>query len=66
MYLICAIRINIVFVIIFLFLDIALFLLAAAYWILAEGDAVKGQNVEKVSWHIILITFSLFFSISRF
>jgi hypothetical protein len=48
MYLICPFRVNIVFVIIFLFLDIALFLLGSAYWLLVEGKAAQGHKTEVV------------------
>jgi succinate-acetate transporter protein len=48
MYLICALRINLVFVIIFLFLDIAFFLLAAAYWLIAQGNTDLASKVEIV------------------
>ena len=48
-YMVIALRTNIVFVIIFLFLDLALFLLAAAYWTLAEGDTALGGQLEVVS-----------------
>ena len=44
-----ALRTNLVFVVIFLFLDLALFLLAAAYWALAEGNAALGGQLEVVS-----------------
>jgi succinate-acetate transporter protein len=47
-YFICAFRTNVVFLVIFLFLDIALFLLAGAYWILAEGHTARGTNLEVV------------------
>lgn len=48
MYLICALRTNIVFFCIFLFLDIALLLLTGAYWKAAEGDMVAFHNLEVV------------------
>jgi uncharacterized protein len=48
MYLICALRINVVFVTIFLFLDVALYLLAAAYWITGQGNGALASQVEIV------------------
>jgi succinate-acetate transporter protein len=48
MYLICSLRTNIVFFGIFVFLDIALFLLTGAYWKAAEGDAVTYQRLTVV------------------
>jgi uncharacterized protein len=51
MYLICALRINLVFVIIFLFLDIALYPLAAAYWLSAQGNTDLASQVEIVCRH---------------
>ena len=48
-YMVIALRTNIVFVIIFLFLDLALYLLAAAYWTLAEGNTALGAQLEVVS-----------------
>ncbi|KAH7385113.1 GPR1/FUN34/yaaH family-domain-containing protein [Cadophora sp. MPI-SDFR-AT-0126] len=49
LYILCAFRTNVVFLIIFFLLDIALFLLAAAYWKLAEGDTAKGAKLEQVA-----------------
>lgn len=49
MYLICSLRTNVVFFSIFFFLDIALFLLTAAYWKAAEGDAATFHTLEVVS-----------------
>ncbi|KAJ6790073.1 hypothetical protein PWT90_06914 [Aphanocladium album] len=46
MYLICSLRTNVVFFCIFLFLDIAFFLLASAYWKAAEGDTKTFHNLE--------------------
>ncbi|KAI5268192.1 hypothetical protein E4T47_07817 [Aureobasidium subglaciale] len=46
MYLICSLRINIVFFAIFFFLDIALFLLAAANWKAASGAAAAAGNIQ--------------------
>lgn len=48
MYLICSLRINLVFFGIFLFLDLALFLLTAAYWKAAAGDADGFQTLSVV------------------
>jgi len=53
MYLICSIRINVVFFGIFLFLDIALFLLTGAYWKASAGDLVAFEKLEIVSWRVL-------------
>jgi succinate-acetate transporter protein len=49
MYLICSLRTNVVFFIIFLLLDISLFLLTAAYWKGAAGDTAAFEKLEIVS-----------------
>ncbi|KAG4435288.1 hypothetical protein IFR05_009214 [Cadophora sp. M221] len=49
MYFLCAFRTNIVFLIIFFLLDIALFILAGAYWELAEGNTARGAKLEEVA-----------------
>lgn len=49
MYLICSLRTNVVFFAIFLFLDVALFLLTAAYWKAAAGDLATFKTLEIVS-----------------
>jgi uncharacterized protein len=49
MYLVCSLRTNVVFFLIFLFLDIALFLLTGAYWKAAQGDAVTFEKLAVVS-----------------
>jgi hypothetical protein len=48
MFLICSLRINMVFFGIFFFLDVGLCLLTAAYWKAAEGNAVAFENLSKV------------------
>jgi succinate-acetate transporter protein len=50
MYLICSLRTNVVFFIIFLLLDISLFLLTASYWKGAEGNAAAAATLQKVSY----------------
>lgn len=50
MYLLASSRTNVVFMIIFFLLDVALFLLVGAYWVLAEGDTVRGQKLEIVRY----------------
>ncbi|KAH9215256.1 GPR1/FUN34/yaaH family-domain-containing protein [Leptodontidium sp. 2 PMI_412] len=49
MYFLCAFRTNVVFLIIFFLLDIALFLLAGAYWELAEGNTARGAKLEEAA-----------------
>jgi succinate-acetate transporter protein len=49
MYLICSLRTNIVFFLIFFFLDIALFLLTGAYWKAAHGNAAAYENLAILS-----------------
>ena len=49
MYLICSLRTNLVFFGIFFLLDIALFLLTAAYWKAAEGNAAAFDTLSIVS-----------------
>ncbi|KAI9804332.1 MAG: hypothetical protein M1833_007139 [Piccolia ochrophora] len=46
-YLICSLRTNIVFVVIFLSLVIAFSMLAGAYWQLAMGNAVAAGRLQK-------------------
>lgn len=48
MYLICSLRTNVVFFCIFLFLDIAFFLLSGAYWKAAQGDMEAFHKLEVV------------------
>ncbi|KAE9366310.1 gpr1-like plasma membrane protein [Stipitochalara longipes BDJ] len=55
LYLICAFRTNVVFVIIFFFLDIALFLLTGAYWVLAEGNTSRGARMEMAAGACVFI-----------
>jgi uncharacterized protein len=49
MYMICSVRTNVVFFLIFLLLDIALFLLTGAYWKAAEGNAEAFGSLSVVS-----------------
>lgn len=48
-YTICATRINVVFVLIFLSLIVVFSLLAAAYWNLGAGNEVLGNRLTVVS-----------------
>jgi hypothetical protein len=48
MYLVCSLRTNVVFFLIFFFLDIALLLLTGAYWKAAEGDAAAYERLTVV------------------
>ena len=56
MYLICSIRINVVFFSIFLLLVIALFSLTGAYWKAAAGDTVAFEKLAVVSWRASVTT----------
>jgi len=49
MYLICSLRINVIFALIFFFLDTAQWLLTASYWITAKGNTELGEKLQKVS-----------------
>ncbi|KAK5994456.1 Protein alcS [Cladobotryum mycophilum] len=55
MYLICSLRTNVVFFIIFLFLDLALFLLTAAYWESAEGNAEMFETLSKTAGACVFV-----------
>ncbi|KAK8145981.1 hypothetical protein G3M48_003769 [Beauveria asiatica] len=56
MFLICSLRTNVVFFTIFLLLDIALFLLAGAYWKAAAGDMQAFHTLEAVrNWRLRLL-----------
>ncbi|CEJ95024.1 Putative Transcriptional activator of ethanol catabolism AlcS [[Torrubiella] hemipterigena] len=55
MYLICSLRTNFVFFCIFLFLDIALFVLAGAYWKAAEGDVQAFHRLEITSGAFVFV-----------
>jgi succinate-acetate transporter protein len=48
-YLVCALRTNIIFVIIFFTISVSLELLAAAHWQTAQGNKDLGRNIEMVS-----------------
>ncbi|KAM3538327.1 hypothetical protein ARSEF1564_008752 [Beauveria bassiana] len=55
MFLICSLRTNIVFFTIFLLLDIALFLLAGAYWKAAAGDMQAFHALEATTGGFVFI-----------
>uniref|UniRef100_A0A8H7MYC3 GPR1/FUN34/YaaH-class plasma membrane protein n=1 Tax=Bionectria ochroleuca TaxID=29856 RepID=A0A8H7MYC3_BIOOC len=55
MYLICSLRINIIFALIFFFLDTAQLLLTASYWITAKGNTELGEKLQKASGAFIFI-----------
>ena len=48
MFFVCSLRTNIVFVFIFLLLTTTFALLAAAYWVLAQGMTTLGARIETV------------------
>lgn len=48
-FMICATRINVVYVLIFLSLLLVFLLLSSAYWVLGQGDAATGNRCVKVS-----------------
>lgn len=50
-YLICALRTNIVFLVIFATLVVAFGLLTGTYWHLALGHAALGAKLQVVSTH---------------
>ncbi|MCJ1285717.1 hypothetical protein MMC26_005058 [Xylographa opegraphella] len=54
-YMVIALRTNVVFVVIFFFLDLALFLLAAAYWTLAEGHMALGGQLEVAAGACVFV-----------
>lgn len=43
---ICSLRTNVILVIVFFFIELALLLLAGAYWLLAEGRDAVAANVQ--------------------
>jgi succinate-acetate transporter protein len=55
-YLICSIRTNIAFFIIFLTLVIAFSALAAEYWQVANGNAVLAGKLQKVAGAFLFVT----------
>lgn len=55
-YLICALRTNMVFVGIFLFLVLSFTTLAGAFWQTANGDAVLALRLQKTSGAMAFIT----------
>ena len=48
-FLIASVRTNIVFVLVFLFIDLAFIMLMATYWTLAEGKVAVAGKCQKVS-----------------
>ena len=55
MYLLCSIRTNIAFVIVFLTLVIAFSLITGAYWALAQdyaGNSGFAANLQEVRFHL--------------
>lgn len=56
-YMICATRINMVFVGIFAGLILVFSLLAAAYWRLGLGDAIIGNRLTVVSFVGLVFSF---------
>lgn len=48
-YMICALRVNIILVLTFLLLFTTNFTLAGAYWVLAQGKTALGEALTKVS-----------------
>lgn len=61
MYLICSLRTNVVFFCIFLFLDIAFFLLASAYWKASTGDMKTFHTLEVVSTEKYQLNMMIYF-----
>ncbi|EGX89359.1 transcriptional activator of ethanol catabolism AlcS [Cordyceps militaris CM01] len=55
MYLICALRTNVVFFAIFFFLDISLFLLAGAYWKGATGDMQAFHKLQVATGAFVFV-----------
>ncbi|KAM3515365.1 hypothetical protein MY11210_000927 [Beauveria gryllotalpidicola] len=55
MFLICSLRTNVVFFCIFFFLDIALFLLAGAYWKAAAGDMQAFHTLEVATGGFVFL-----------
>ena len=43
---ICSLRTNVIMVIIFVFVELALLLVAGAYWVKAEGKVAEGERLE--------------------
>jgi hypothetical protein len=48
MFLICSLRTNVVFFLIFLFVDLAVLILAGAYWKAAEGNMSAFEKLSEV------------------
>ncbi|ATY63186.1 transcriptional activator of ethanol catabolism [Cordyceps militaris] len=55
MYLICALRTNVVFFAIFFFLDVSLFLLAGAYWKGATGDMQAFHKLQVATGAFVFV-----------
>lgn len=49
LYFLASFRTNVVLVLVFLFIDLAFFMLMSAYWTLAEGRTALGTNLQIVS-----------------
>lgn len=47
--LVASLRTNIVYVLVFLFIDLAFIMLMATYWTLAEGKVTVAGKCQKVS-----------------
>ena len=59
MFFVCSLRTNIILVFIFALLTTTFALLAAAYWVLAEGLTALGARIEIVCYTIpLLLQFS--------
>ncbi|KAE8407348.1 GPR1/FUN34/yaaH family-domain-containing protein [Aspergillus pseudonomiae] len=54
-YLICSIRTNICFVVIFLALTLGFSFLAGTSWQLANGNADLSRSLKKVGWYFLLV-----------
>ncbi len=53
-FLVCALRTNAVFMMVFVTLATGWYTLAASYWARAQGDADRGQRLEVVRIYNIL------------
>lgn len=50
MFVICALRTNVIFFYMFFLLVIVELLLSASYWVIAEGRGQTGQSLQVVSF----------------
>lgn len=50
-YLLASIRTNLVLLLVFLFIDLAFFMLMSSYWTLAEGETEVANQLQIVSTH---------------